>query len=745
MIVRELLAKFGFQIDNGSVAKVEEAVSNARGGLEKIGKAGASAGERIAQVFARVPEELAVIDEQAKVLGKAFDGTRERVNALAASIKEMTRLGATAADPRLQSLGQLHATWSAQLAKEEGGEAGVGGKLFGHLKEAAIALGGTMAALFAAEKATENYADFQQTMQKTGAAMRESQAGIDELRGKALDWARQLGRTPREIGEAMQELASQGFEKSQVEQMTPIAVKLARAGLTDAGTATEIIGATTRAFYGEDVGKTVTDSSGRKSTAASHVGDVIAMVHDLGGIKIPQLAESMKYSATTFHALGQSLEDLGSLTAVLGQAGIKDSSAGASLRTMALKLAAPMGVFKTRLQAAGLGELAEHAKKGENMLQVLGLSKADIEDTKTGVMRSMTDIMRKVIEKTQGMTMTQRAGVFKQLFGLENATQALAIAGKLGAAFDRIENKTHNATGTLERMYAIMNRGLVPAWQRMMANLEVVADELVEALAPALETAMNAVSDLAAGISRVTEFFSKNQAAATALKIVFEALKLALIALAPGALVIGLVALAAFIWGAIIPAVAAWATSTWAALVPWIALTWPIFAVGAAIAALILIVQDLWVGFHGGKSVIFEIFHRLGGLAGNIGSAWTATGKAIGSVLAGIRTMFTGWVSGLLADIESLPQKAIGLLRQIPGIGMLVPAFAGGGALAGVTPGSTTTSTTHQTINFHAPVTVTVGNNAHPFQVGHAVAGAMHDTVRQHLAHAARSMPRQVR
>ncbi|MBU6428821.1 MAG: hypothetical protein KGR26_07425, partial [Cyanobacteria bacterium REEB65] len=77
MIVRELLAKFGFQIDTGSVARVEEAVSNARGGLEQIGKAGAAAGERIAEVFARVPEELAAIDEQVKILGSAFDGTRE--------------------------------------------------------------------------------------------------------------------------------------------------------------------------------------------------------------------------------------------------------------------------------------------------------------------------------------------------------------------------------------------------------------------------------------------------------------------------------------------------------------------------------------------------------------------------------------------------------------------------------------------------------------------------------------------
>ena len=743
MIVRELLAKFGFQIDTSSVDRVEGAVVNAKGGLELIGKAGAAAGERIAQVFARVPEELAVIDEQAKVLGKAFDGTRERVNALAASIKEMTRLGATAADPRLQSLGQLHATWSAQLAEEEG-EGGFGGKLLGHLKETALALGGTMAALFAAEKATENFADFQQTMQKTGAAMRESQAGIDELRGKALDWARQLGRSPREIGEAMQELASQGFGKSQVEQMTPIAVKLARAGLTDAGTATQIIGATTRAFYGEDVGKTVTDASGHKSTAAAHVGDVIAMVHDLGGIKLGQLAESMKYSATTFHALGQSLEDLGSLTAVLGQAGIKDSSAGASLRTMALKIAAPMSVFKRRLQAAGLGELAAHAGKGENMLQVLGLSHGDIVDA-SGRMRSLVDIIRKVIEKTKGMTMTQRAGVFKQLFGLENATQALAIAGKLGTAFDRIENKTHNATGTLERMYGIMNRGLIPAWQRMMANLEVVADELVEALAPALEAVMGAVSGLAGGISRVTEFVQRNQAAATALRVVFEGLKIALIALAPGALVVGLTALAAFIWGVLIPAVAAWATSTWAALVPWIALTWPIFAVGAAIAALILIVQDLWVGFHGGKSVIFEIFHWLGGLAGKIGAVWNATGKVLGGFLNGIRMAFSVWVSGVLRDIESLPQKAIALIRQIPGIGLLVPAFAAGGALAGVTPGSSTTSTSHQTLNLHAPVTVTVGAGAHPFQVGHAVAGAMHDTVRKHLAQIARTMPRQVR
>ncbi len=715
-VLRELLVKLGFNVDEATVEKAENAINGVKQtaksldeGLALVGEAAARAAEKVQAAWREVPGELDAIDEQAKLLGKGFSAAEEKARLLGATIRQLASEGIRANDPLMQQMGAMRQKFAAQAERE--GEGGMLGRIGGSIKETALAVGGPIAAMFAAEQGAEHFAEFQQTMQKTGAAMRASQADIQDMQDKALSWVGVLGRSPREIGEAMQELASQGFQKAQVEAMTQTAVKLARAGMTDISTSTGIIGATSRMFYGENV----------NAQTAGHVGDVIAMVHDLGGIQVAQLAESMKYAAPAFAAMGQSVESLGAMTAALGRAGIQGSMAGASLRTMMLKLAAPMSVFKTRLEAAGLGGLAAHASKGENMLEVLGISQHDLLG-ENGQMKALPDILEMIVHSKgfAGSNKLQQAGILKQLFGIENSATANALLSQIqSGGFAHISSQVDHANGRLQQMYDIMNRGLIPAWQRLLGHLEVLADYLMGALSPALVGLMNGLSAVMGAIESVVGWFKKTRWAATALKLAF-------VALAPGALIIALTALAALMVGVVIPAVVSFTVAAWSAAAGVIAATWPILAVGAAIAAVVLVVQDLLSKNSVLRKLLGEAWQWLATEAHKLGAA-------VGGVVGNIIKWFESLPGRAIGAFKALAVGALQELEKIPGFNLLLNAtgLTPAAGLAGGGGG----------VSVHAPVQITVHGTVDHKALAAAVGDHVHGAVRAAMASAGRTAP----
>lgn len=83
------------------------------------------------------------------------------------------------------------------------------------------------------------------------------------------------------------------------------------------------------------------------------------------------------------------------------------------------------------------------------------------------------------------------------------------------------------------------------------------------------------------------------------------------------------------------------ATASWAAAT--LIATWPILAIGAAVAALILVIDDLWSYYEGGDSVI-------GGFA--------EKNEMLRDVLAGLKTMAEGLMQ-FFTDMWNNPEKAL--------------------------------------------------------------------------------------
>lgn len=87
---------------------------------------------------------------------------------------------------------------------------------------------------------------------------------------------------------------------------------------------------------------------------------------------------------------------------------------------------------------------------------------------------------------------------------------------------------------------------------------------------------------------------------------------------------------------------AAYATGAWAAAT--IAATWPFIAIGAAVAAFILVLEDLWAYYDGADSVI---------------GRFAAKHEMLKDVLEGLRLMAKGLMQ-FLSDMWNNPEKALG-------------------------------------------------------------------------------------
>jgi TP901 family phage tail tape measure protein len=611
--LRELVNKISFQLDTGSLAKYDQAVDKLKGSaatvgqamngmartVDQAGKTAEAAGRRTGQALTGMGEaaarsaaairstmegvsrELRAIDQQALLFGKGFDVATAKANALGAAMRRLTLEGVAASNPHMQGLKSEYDMAIAAAAGAAAHGGGHGGGLLGRLGHHFAMLGGTYLGFTAAERSFEHFAEFQQGMQKAGAAMLAGPEQIKAMHDQIIANAGKLGQSPRALAEVDMELAGQGFEEKQVMAMMPLAAKLARAGLTDTKTSAELLGSTQRSYYGED------------TSHVAKVADLLARTHDAGGISLPQLAEAQKYAAPTFGAMNQKIEDQMALMAMLGRAGIKGSLAGHALSSILIKAAAPTEMGKKRLTEAGFGEELKKGQKSD-VLKELGI---ETGDGHLG-MRSLTSILQDVFHKTAGMDIRRRARIFKDLAGLEDIPQLNALAKLKPEQFDEIAHKIHNADGTLDRMYETMAKGLTPAWGRLAAKAETFATVLIEHVAPGLETVLDFVGDLFQAGTDLIQWFDDATDHGKKLEGAMKGLRLALVLLAPGAAVIGMHLLAGVLVDTVIPAVIAGTAAAWAFLAPWL----PIVGGLALATAAVLIFQDSLTWMNGGDS-----------------------------------------------------------------------------------------------------------------------------------------------
>lgn len=316
-------------------------------------------------------------------------------------------------------------------------------------------------------------AQFEQSMAKVKAITGATGEEFTTL----TNFARELGATTMmsatESADAMAFLGMAGWETSEILAGLPAILDLTVASGKDFATVADIVSDNLTAF-------------GLSANDATMYSDSLAYAMTHANVNMDTLGESLKYIAPVATSAGVSMQEAVAMTMMLGDAGIKGSQAGTTLRTVMLNL-------------TGANE------KATAKLKELGVAVFDSE----GKTRSFADIIRDLNKATEGMTDAQKTAIANTLVG-KTAVSGFSVLLSQGA--DKLEAYTegiHNSNGASEEMAAIMGdtlQGKTKIFQSALEDLQItMGNALLPTLTAGVESLTNFVTWLGQGCPLVQE------------------------------------------------------------------------------------------------------------------------------------------------------------------------------------------------------------------------------------------------
>ena len=197
--------------------------------------------------------------------------------------------------------------------------------------------------------------------------------------------------TATEVASAGKFLAMAGLGINDIKQaMRPIA-NLALIGDTDLGETADV---TTNIMTGYEI----------PSNKMKDVADILTMTFTKSNVTLMELAESFKYAGTVARSAGLDVEQAAAAFGVMGDAGIKASSAGTMLRMMLVNMQKP----------------TKNQKEAWKKLQI---SPKDAN----GNLKDFNELMLALNKKSKEMSSGEFNSLFYQAFRVTAATGALAL------------------------------------------------------------------------------------------------------------------------------------------------------------------------------------------------------------------------------------------------------------------------------------------------------------------------------
>ena len=376
---------------------------------------------------------------------------------------------------------------TTKTINEAGQNASKAGGLFGKFGEdvkAGIAMGFGMSTVGMVTSACNMVKQGIVDTIQTTAQFEQSMANVKAITGatgKEFDtltaFARELGATTmmsaQESADAMAFLGMAGWRTSEMMAGLPAILDLTVASGRDFATVADIVSDNLTAF-----GLTASD--------ATMYSDALAYAMSNANVNMDTLGESLKYIAPVATSAGVSMQEAVAMTMMLGDAGIKGSQAGTTLRTVMLNL-------------TGANE------KATAKLKELGVAVFDSE----GKTRSFADIIRDLNKATEGMTDAQKTAIANTLVG-KTAVSGFSVLLDQGA--DKLQAYTdgiHNSSGASAEMAEIMGdtlQGKVKIFESAMQDLQItIGNALLPTLTSGVESLTNFVTWLGQGCPLVQE------------------------------------------------------------------------------------------------------------------------------------------------------------------------------------------------------------------------------------------------
>lgn len=275
-----------------------------------------------------------------------------------------------------------------------------------------IGLGALAAAGFVV--AIKSAADFEKQMSQVGAILQnETAPQMARLKELALDLGSTTVFSAGEIGGAMEALAKAGIPvEDMLNGATQATVHLAAAA------GDELPGGVQRAA---EVISNAQKTFEASAAELEHFADVLVGSAAASTISVEDMANSFRYAGPIAHELGLSIDDLGTLLAILGDRGIKGSTAGTSLRGVLLSLTP-----SSAKAASAMKELGLITEDGANQFYDMH-----------GNLKPIPEVMKILGDATKDLSEQEKVAAFNAIFQRRAMNSALILADQGAVGFQK--------------------------------------------------------------------------------------------------------------------------------------------------------------------------------------------------------------------------------------------------------------------------------------------------------------------
>lgn len=453
--------------------------------------------------------------------------------------------------------------------KDTGGKLTAAGKTIMPLSAAVVGIG-TAAAVSAV--------DFEDAMAKVSTIADTTEIPLDELRSQILYLSSQTGISANEIADNVYNAISAGQKTGDAVNFVTNSTKLAKAGFADAGAALDVL-------------TTILNSYGMEASEVTNVSDMLIQTQNLGKTTVAELSSSMGKVIPTANAYHVQLDQLCAGYAKMTANGVATAESTTYMNSMLNELGKSGTTVSDILKEKTGKSFAELMENGASLADVLSVLKdsADEQNLSFGDLWSSAEA-----GKAGLILLGDSADDF-------NATlvQMRESTGATDSAFEKLQT---NSTKINKAVNAVKNTFIV-----LGGVILDTFSPVIDAVTGGIQKLCRWISSLPIGIQTIIVVIGTLIAAAGPLLVVLGTLMTSIGSLAP-LLSTAVTTISAFSAGLALPLA-------------------PIAAIAAAVAALILIIVDLYKNN--------EDFRN------NIQIIWNSIKDFLSAVLAEIQTTFS--------------------------------------------------------------------------------------------------------
>ena len=459
--------------------------------------------------------------------------------------------------------------------------------------------------------AVKTAADFDSAMSKVAAVSGATGSDFDKLRDKAREMGAKTKFSATEAADAMNYMAMAGWKTEDMLSGIEGVMYLAAASGEDLATTSDIVTDALTAF-----GLTAADSG--------HFADVLAAASSNANTNVSMMGETFKYCAPVAGALGFSVEDTAEAIGLMGNAGIKASQAGTSMRSIMTNLTGDV-----KLSGAAIGDVT------------IATTNAD------GSMRSLSAILADCRMAFGGMTEAEKANNAETLVGKNAMSGFLALMNAAPEDIAKVSGAVNNCKDAAKNMADTMQDNLEGQLTILKSQLQELAISFGDLLMPAVRSIVSGLQGMVDVLNAMPD----------GVKRVIMIIALLVAALGPVLILIGKTISAAGTIMTWIPKLAGAINTVKGAFAALSAtmMANPIAIVIAAIAALVAAFIYLWNTNEEFRQFWIQLWNEIKEVAVQVWtavsqflvSAWNGIRNTAVAVWNGIRDFFSGLWNGI--------------------------------------------------------------------------------------------------